>query len=156
MKQPPRLLGFAHGTFILAFFSYFILACVPTSEYQDPASGSEIPEQAVIDSINNAAAPEGPLENAYNLNDSALFTLYIKLYSQVQPRAHIDTLPQTKKLLLHKDEIRRLIGKVEQKGYTLLPLNQLLRNSLLRFYATIGYCTTQISPYGTSQGSPRC
>ena len=30
---------------------------------------------------------------------------------------------RTKKLLLHKDEIRRLMGKVEQKGYTLVPLN---------------------------------
>ncbi len=28
-----------------------------------------------------------------------------------------------KKLLLHKEEIRRLIGKVEQKGYALVPLN---------------------------------
>ena len=30
---------------------------------------------------------------------------------------------RTKKLLLHKEEIKRLIGKVEQKGYTLVPLN---------------------------------
>ncbi len=30
---------------------------------------------------------------------------------------------RTRKLLLHKEEIRRLIGKVEQKGYTLVPLN---------------------------------
>ena len=30
---------------------------------------------------------------------------------------------RTKKLLMHKDEIRRLIGKVEQKGYTLVPLH---------------------------------
>ena len=30
---------------------------------------------------------------------------------------------RTKKLLMHRDEIRRLIGKVEQKGYTLVPLN---------------------------------
>jgi SsrA-binding protein len=30
---------------------------------------------------------------------------------------------RTKKLLMKKDEIRRLIGKVEQKGYTLVPLN---------------------------------
>jgi len=28
---------------------------------------------------------------------------------------------RTKKLLMHKDEIKRLIGKVEQKGYTLVP-----------------------------------
>ena len=30
---------------------------------------------------------------------------------------------RTKKLLLRKDEIRRLIGKVEQRGYTLVPLD---------------------------------
>jgi SsrA-binding protein len=30
---------------------------------------------------------------------------------------------RTKKLLLHKDQIRRLISKVEQKGYTLVPIN---------------------------------
>jgi SsrA-binding protein len=30
---------------------------------------------------------------------------------------------RTKKLLMHKEEIRRLVGKVEQKGYTLVPLN---------------------------------
>jgi SsrA-binding protein len=46
--------------------------------------------------------------------------------------AHISPYPQanrlnhnplrTRKLLLHKKEIRRLIGKVEQRGYTLIPL----------------------------------
>jgi SsrA-binding protein len=30
---------------------------------------------------------------------------------------------RTKKLLLHKEQISRLIGKVEQKGFTLVPLN---------------------------------
>ena len=30
---------------------------------------------------------------------------------------------RTKKLLMHKEEIRRLVGKVEQKGFTLVPLN---------------------------------
>ncbi len=30
---------------------------------------------------------------------------------------------RTKKLLMQKDQIRRLIGKVEQRGYTLVPLN---------------------------------
>ena len=38
--------------------------------------------------------------------------------THVQPEAD-----RTKKLLMHKDEIRRLIGKVEQKGFTLVPLN---------------------------------
>ena len=30
---------------------------------------------------------------------------------------------RTKKLLLHKEQIKHLIGKVEQKGYTLVPIN---------------------------------
>ncbi|HSI58464.1 MAG TPA: SsrA-binding protein SmpB [Ideonella sp.] len=30
---------------------------------------------------------------------------------------------RTKKLLMHKEQIRRLIGKVEQRGFTLVPLN---------------------------------
>ncbi|MBL0946468.1 MAG: SsrA-binding protein SmpB [Hydrogenophaga sp.] len=30
---------------------------------------------------------------------------------------------RTKKLLLHKEQINRLVGKVEQKGFTLVPLN---------------------------------
>ncbi|UUX93974.1 SsrA-binding protein SmpB [Aquabacterium sp. J223] len=30
---------------------------------------------------------------------------------------------RTKKLLMHKEEIRRLIGKVEQRGFTLVPLD---------------------------------
>lgn len=30
---------------------------------------------------------------------------------------------RTKKLLLHKAQIERLIGKIEQKGFTLVPLN---------------------------------
>jgi SsrA-binding protein len=38
--------------------------------------------------------------------------------THVQPEAD-----RTKKLLMHKEEIRRLIGKVEQRGYTLIPLN---------------------------------
>lgn len=30
---------------------------------------------------------------------------------------------RTKKLLLHKEQIRKLSGKIEQKGYTLVPIN---------------------------------
>ena len=38
--------------------------------------------------------------------------------THVQPEAD-----RTKKLLMHKEQIRRLVGKVEQKGFTLVPLN---------------------------------
>ncbi|MFN3360258.1 MAG: SsrA-binding protein SmpB [Pseudanabaenaceae cyanobacterium] len=39
---------------------------------------------------------------------------------------------RTRKLLLHKDEIRKLIGKVEQKGFTLVPLKLYLKNGWIK------------------------
>lgn len=37
---------------------------------------------------------------------------------------HVDPDPtRNRKLLMHAEEIRRLIGKVEQRGYTLVPLD---------------------------------
>ena len=35
---------------------------------------------------------------------------------------------RTKKLLMHKDQIRRLVGKVEQKGHTLVPIQLYWKN----------------------------
>ena len=48
--------------------------------------------------------------------------------------AHVSALPEasthvnpdpvrTRKLLLNQDEIKKLVGKIEQRGYTLVPLN---------------------------------
>ena len=45
---------------------------------------------------------------------------------------------RTKKLLLHKDEIRRLIGKVEQKGYTLVPLNLHWKSGRIKCEVALG------------------
>ncbi len=39
---------------------------------------------------------------------------------------------RTRKLLMHKDEIKRLIGKVEQKGFTLVPLNLHYKGSYVK------------------------
>ena len=39
---------------------------------------------------------------------------------------------RTKKLLLHKDEVKRLMGKVEQKGFTLVPLNMHWKNGRVK------------------------
>jgi len=39
---------------------------------------------------------------------------------------------RTRKLLMHRAEIRRLIGKVEQKGYTLVPLNLHWKNGRVK------------------------
>ena len=47
--------------------------------------------------------------------------------THVQPEAD-----RTKKLLMHKAEIRRLVGKVEQKGFTLVPLNLHYKGGLVK------------------------
>ena len=39
---------------------------------------------------------------------------------------------RTKKLLMKKDEIKRLIGKVEQKGYTLVPVQLYWKNGKIK------------------------
>lgn len=43
-----------------------------------------------------------------------------------------------KKLLLHKEEIKRLVRKVEEKGFTLIPLNFYLVKD--RVKVTLGVC----------------
>ena len=48
-----------------------------------------------------------------------LYNMYIKPYSHAQ-NINLDPV-RPKKLLLNKKEIKRLIGKTEGKGYTLVP-----------------------------------
>ena len=43
-----------------------------------------------------------------------------------------------KKLLLHKEEIKKITRKVEQKGYTLIPIDFYLKNG--RVKVTLGVC----------------
>ena len=49
-----------------------------------------------------------------------LLNMHISPYEQGNVYNHDPT--RTRKLLLHKSEINRLIGKVEEKGMTLIPL----------------------------------
>lgn len=44
---------------------------------------------------------------------------------------------RTRKLLLHKYEINKLIGYVQQKGYTLIPLSIYLKGSLVKVQLAI-------------------
>ncbi len=39
---------------------------------------------------------------------------------------------RTRKLLLHKQEIRKLVGKQKEKGYTLIPLSVYFKGSLVK------------------------
>ncbi len=56
--------------------------------------------------------------------DGELFVIGCQINPLKSASTHINPdAVRTKKLLLHKEEIRRLTIKVEQKGYTLVPLN---------------------------------
>ncbi len=55
-----------------------------------------------------------------------LYNLYIAPYSHATIKPP-DPL-RTRKLLLHKREIFRLMGKVKEKGYTLIPLRVYFKN----------------------------
>jgi SsrA-binding protein len=58
------------------------------------------------------------------VKDGELFIIGLRIDPLKTASTHVTTDAQrTRKLLMHKDEIRRLIGKVEQRGYTLVPIN---------------------------------
>ncbi len=58
------------------------------------------------------------------IRDGELFLLGCQIKPLKTASTHVNPdSVRTKKLLLHKAEIKRLVGKVEQKGYTLVPLN---------------------------------
>jgi SsrA-binding protein len=53
-----------------------------------------------------------------------LFLIGAHISPLLSASTHVSADPvRTRKLLLHAEEIKRLVGKVEQRGYTLVPLN---------------------------------
>ncbi|MEQ9569122.1 MAG: SsrA-binding protein SmpB [Longimicrobiales bacterium] len=59
-----------------------------------------------------------------------LYSFHISPYEQAN-RFNVDPL-RPRKLLLRKEEIRRLVGKVEEKGLTLIPLDIYFRRGVAK------------------------
>jgi SsrA-binding protein len=58
------------------------------------------------------------------VRDAEIFLIGAHISPLLSASTHIKPDPvRTRKLLLHAEEIKKLIGKVEQRGYTLVPLN---------------------------------
>lgn len=58
------------------------------------------------------------------VREGELFVIGCQINPTRTTSSHVNAdATRTKKLLLKKEEIRRLVGKVVQKGYTLVPLN---------------------------------
>jgi SsrA-binding protein len=65
-----------------------------------------------------------------------LLNLHIAPYEQGNQFNHEPT--RTRKLLLHRREIRRLIGAVERQGLTLVPLEVYFRNGVAKVAMALG------------------
>ena len=58
------------------------------------------------------------------IRDGEMFIIGCQINPLRSASTHVNPdAVRTKKLLLHKEQIKRLTGKVEQKGYTLVPIN---------------------------------
>jgi SsrA-binding protein len=70
-------------------------------------------------------AGRGQIKEGYVvIRNNELFLIGTHISPLPEASTHITPDPvRTRKLLLHSEEISKLIGKVEQRGYTLVPLN---------------------------------
>ncbi len=58
------------------------------------------------------------------IRNGELFLIGLRINALRTASTHVHPEPdRTKKLLMNKAEIKRLVGKVEQKGFTLVPLD---------------------------------
>ena len=58
------------------------------------------------------------------IRDGELYLIGCRINPLRTASTHVNPLAdRTRKLLMKKEQIRRLIGKVEQRGFTLVPLN---------------------------------
>lgn len=58
------------------------------------------------------------------IKDGELFLIGCRINALRSASTHVNPeADRTKKLLMHKEEIKRLVGKVEQRGFTLVPVN---------------------------------
>jgi SsrA-binding protein len=67
------------------------------------------------------------------VRDGELFLIGCRINALRSASTHVQPeADRTKKLLMHKAEIRRLVGKVEQRGFTLVPLNLHFKGGLVK------------------------
>ena len=90
--------------------------------------------------VKSIRAGRANLQDGYALireNEAWLLNVHISPYNSSgkffnhEPR-------RSRKLLLHRDEIRKLIGKTEQQGLTLVPLKMYLKNGWVKISIALG------------------
>ncbi len=67
------------------------------------------------------------------LKDREAFLFGCHITPLISASTHVNTDPtRTRKLLLHKHELSRLVGAVERKGYALVPVSMYWKNSRVK------------------------
>jgi SsrA-binding protein len=67
------------------------------------------------------------------LQKGAFFLIGSHISALPEASTHVTPDPvRSRKLLLHEEEIKKLVGKVEQRGYTLVPLNLHYKGGLIK------------------------
>ena len=84
--------------------------------------------------VKSIRAGRAQINEAYVLlRNAELFLVGAHISPLTTASTHVTPDPtRTRKLLVHAEEIRRLIGKVEQRGYTLVPLDLHFRKSRIK------------------------
>ena len=68
-----------------------------------------------------------------HIRDGELYMIGCRINALRSASSHVNPeADRTKKLLMSKAQIRRLVGKVEQRGFTLVPLNLHYKGGLVK------------------------
>jgi SsrA-binding protein len=63
-------------------------------------------------------------------NELWLLNAHIGAYENAGYAGHVEK--RTRKLLVHKEELRKLLGKSQQKGFTLVPTRMYFKNGKIK------------------------
>lgn len=73
------------------------------------------------------------------VRDAELYVIGMHISPLLSASTHIHPdATRTRKLLLRAEEIRKLIGKVEQRGFTLVPINLHFKNGRIKLEFGLG------------------
>jgi SsrA-binding protein len=89
-----------------------------------------------VKSLRNGKANLSDAYAIVNDGEVYLLNLHISAYEQGSYNNHEPT--RTRKLLLHKKEIRRMIGAVERQGLTLIPLELYFKKGVAKVSLALG------------------
>ncbi|MBL8378821.1 MAG: SsrA-binding protein SmpB [Burkholderiales bacterium] len=90
--------------------------------------------------VKSVRAGRAEIKEGYVIvRDGALYLIGSHMSPLPEASTHVKPDPRrTRKLLLKADEIKRLIGRVEQRGYTLVPLDLHYRNGRIKLEIGLG------------------